>query len=381
MAKTVTELPLSCNRLGTRRTVTVHRYGEPGARPKVYVQAGLHANEIPGMLVARHLLDRLDAADAAGEVRGEIVVVPLANPIGLEQVLLGEHVGRFALDGSGNFNRDFPDLAAAAADRLRGRLGVDPAANVRAAREALAAALAEVEPAGAVASLRHALLSLAIDADVVLDLHCDAESLMHLYTGTELWPGAADLAAELGARAVFLAEVSGGEPFDEACSAVWWKMRGLLGAGPELPAACLAVTVELRGRADVSDALASGDADALLRFLRRRGAVAGDPGPPPPARCEATPLAGVERLVAPASGVIAFAREVGETVRAGDVVAELVDPSAADGKSARVPVRATVDGLLWSRSTRRLAASGETVASVAGREPLPGKGGKLLTAR
>jgi len=66
MSKSVTRIPLPSPSLGTSRAVTVHRYGQPGARPKAYVQAGLHADELPGMLAAHHLLRRLDALDAAG---------------------------------------------------------------------------------------------------------------------------------------------------------------------------------------------------------------------------------------------------------------------------------------------------------------------------
>ena len=55
MAKTVVSLPLPTQHLGTTRSITVHRYGSPAARPKAYIQAGLHADEIPGMLCAHHL--------------------------------------------------------------------------------------------------------------------------------------------------------------------------------------------------------------------------------------------------------------------------------------------------------------------------------------
>ena len=36
---------------GTERTLTAWRYGRAGARPKAYLQAAIHADEIPGMLV------------------------------------------------------------------------------------------------------------------------------------------------------------------------------------------------------------------------------------------------------------------------------------------------------------------------------------------
>ena len=41
--------PLPCTSLGSARTVTSLHFGTPGARPKVYIQASLHADELPGM--------------------------------------------------------------------------------------------------------------------------------------------------------------------------------------------------------------------------------------------------------------------------------------------------------------------------------------------
>ncbi|HEY0836645.1 MAG TPA: succinylglutamate desuccinylase/aspartoacylase family protein [Azospirillum sp.] len=374
MPRTVEEIALPVARLGTRRALAVHRFGTLGARPKAYVQAALHADETPGMLVAHHLMRLLDDA----RVPGEVIVVPAANPIGLAQVVAGTHVGRHGLDGGGNFNRGFPDLVPHAEALLRGRLGPDAAANVPLVRDALRDAHAAHRPAGELGALRHALLGLALDADLVLDLHCDTESVMHLYTGDALWPDAADIAAELGCRAVLLARESGGRPFDESCSAPWWRLAERLGDATPIPPACLAVTVELRGKADVEDALAAADAQALLRVLIRRGIVAGEAGPLPPPVCAATPLAGLDRLTAPASGVIAFRRRVGDAVRAGEVVADIVDPTAADPATARTPVTAGADGLLMARSNLRFVGLGDLVASIAGATPLPESGRGLL---
>lgn len=381
MTKTVTHLPLAGANAGTRRSLVVHRYGTPGARPKAYIQAALHADEVPGMLVAHHLIRRLDEADRAGAVRGEIVVVPSANPIGLDQFIDERPLGRFDLGGAGNFNRHYPELSAAAARRLAGQLGDDAANNVRLIRAALVAALAEQRPVTEAAHLRHALLGLAIDSDIVLDLHCDDQAPVHVYLGTPLWPDAADLTAQLGAEVVLLAEVSGGEPFDEAASSPWWRLRDHLGKAKPIPAACLAATVELRGQADVEDDVAAKDADNLFRFLQRRGLVAGDPGPLPPALCAATPLAGVDMIRAPAAGIVAYRVKLGDRVRAGDIVADIIDPTAEDQEAARTPVRAATDGPVWSLHAHRYTRAGDLIAKVAGREPLSGKGSLLLTAR
>ncbi|HYG89134.1 MAG TPA: succinylglutamate desuccinylase/aspartoacylase family protein [Azospirillum sp.] len=370
----VEELPLPCARLGTRRALTVHRFGAPGTGPKAYIQAALHADETPGLLVAHHLIRLLGSA----RVTGEVVVVPMANPVGLAQVVEGTLIGRHGLASGGNFNRSFPDLAPAAEERLRGRLGPDAAANVPLVRQALREAHATLFPVDEIAALRHTLLGLALDADLVLDLHCDTEAVLHLYTGEALWPDAADLAAELGCRAVLLARSSGGDPFDEACASPWWTLAERLGPQTPIPPACLAATVELRGKADVSDAQAEADARAILRILVRRGLVAGDPGSLPALACEATPLAGLDRLTAPTSGVIAFRKQVGDRVAAGDVVAEIVDPTAADPGAARTPVTARCDGLLMARSNVRFAGLGDLVASVAGPVPLETRGRGLL---
>ncbi len=75
---------------GTERSIDVLRFGVQGARPKVYLQASLHADEIPAMLVLNHLVERLRQSSEAGNIIGEVVAVPVANPIGLAQIVPGE---------------------------------------------------------------------------------------------------------------------------------------------------------------------------------------------------------------------------------------------------------------------------------------------------
>ena len=56
MSRIVSRFPLPPMSLGTERHLTVHAYGDPDARPKAYLQAGLHADELPGSLVLHHLM-------------------------------------------------------------------------------------------------------------------------------------------------------------------------------------------------------------------------------------------------------------------------------------------------------------------------------------
>ncbi len=372
--------PLPSPTPGTQRELVSLHYGQPGQGQKVYIQASLHADELPGMLTAWHLRRQLDALEAAGRLRGEIVLVPMANPIGLSQWWLQSHLGRFEGLSGENFNRHYPEHIEAAARHAESRLGPDPAQNVAVLRAALKTEIQASSADTELKALRKTLMLIACDADVVLDLHCDAQALMHLYTETPCWPQCEPLAAYLGAAVTLLATDSGDNPFDEACSQVWWKWARHFGDRFPIPQATLSVTVELRGQQDVSHELAGKDAQAIVDFLMHRGVIAPETAdgkaPPVPAPVgDARPLAGSMPIPSPVGGVLTFLREVGETVQAGDVIAQVIDPITAQVTDLKSPV----DGLLFARDTLRLVTAGARVAKVAGREST--RTGKLLGAR
>lgn len=346
---------------GTHQTVTVQRFGHPGARPQVYIQASLHADEIPAMLVADKLRRRLITLEADGALVGEVVLVPVANPIGLSQGVLGDMVGRFDLADGRNFNRDFAWLADEAATLVDGALGTDPTVNAGLIRDALATALAATEPRSPAQHLKKLLLTLAIGADWVLDLHCDHEAVMHLYTLTPLADDFMALARLLGAEALFTADNSGDHPFDEAVSRPWAELRRRFPDAP-IPFGCRSVTVELRGQADVDHAHADADADAIAGFLAHAGVIAGPVPDLPAGRCQPTQLESVEPLVAPAAGVLVYRQDLGARVGAGSIIADIVDP--LDG--ATTPVVSTGGGLLFARIATRMALPGRRLGKLAG---------------
>ena len=244
-------------------------------------------------------------------------------------------------------------------------------------RSALCEAVAEMTPVTQLDSLRQVLAGQAVDADLVFDLHCDDDALMHLFVTPQHWPLAAGIAAELGCRAVLLAEFSGSNSFDETFSKPWIKLARQFPDHP-IPAACLSCTVEFRSQRDVSDRLAEGDADALYRSLQRHGVIDGVPGPLPEALCEATPLTGCEFVKAPAPGVLSYAVALGEQVENGQIIAWLIDPAAEDPNAGRRAIHAGTEGMVLSRRDRLYVQPGDTLAKVAGREPLTAPRSKNL---
>jgi predicted deacylase len=363
--------PLQGTALGTRRDIVSFHYGPAGTGRKIYVQASLHADELPGMLTAHHLRQRLAALEGEGRLLGEIVVVPVANPIGMGQTLLLMNEGRFDLTSGENFNRHYPALFTTIAAGVEGRLGDDAAGNAEVIRTALREAVGALPAENELASQRKTLLDLACDAEVVIDLHCDCESLLHLYTGTALWPQVEPLARYAGSHVSLLASESGDNPFDEACSQTWWQIEAHFRGRFPVPMGCVAVTLELRGLADVSHPLASADADALIAFFAHRGLVDLPVPALPPLINAATPLDGTDVLKAPVSGVVVYVREIGERIRAGEVVLEVVEPISGEVH----PVVSRTDGLLFARESLRYVRAGRSLCKIAGAVPV--RSGKL----
>ncbi len=370
--ETFIELPAAAP--GTTRLLKIFDYGEPGARPKAWLQAALHADELPGMLVLWHLRRMLDSADAKGLIRGHIGMAPVANPVGLAQRSQDHLLGRLDLGNGRNFNRDHLALGEAAAVRLAGKLTDDLEANREIIRAALREAACAAPAADETAWLKRTLMERAVDADIVLDLHCDNEALLHLYTSSGCWPRAESLAAFLGCRGVFLAEVSGGDPFDEAITRPWIELARRFDNVPEAP---VSATIELRGLADVDDATARADAEALYDYLVYEGVIDGDRKTPPAPACVATPLEGVEHLRTPVAGLVLHQVAVGERVARGDIVARIVDPLTSFGDGV-TPLYAGTDGLVYSRTHHRIVAPGMVVTGIAGSAPVERAPGETL---
>lgn len=358
---------------GTSREIISLHYGRALSGKKVYIQSSLHADEIPGMLVMQYLRKQLDALEIAGLIHGEIALVPIANPIGLDQEIHGTAFGRFDLASGINFNRGYMHLTPQLLPLLEAKLGADKVENVRVIRAASLQLLQQWQPANETEFLKKTLQTLSIDADIVLDLHCDNQAVMHLYTGTPLTDAAMPLAAYLGAQAVLISTLSGDDPFDETCSRHWWELPEHFDADIPIPSACLSITVELRGETEVSHDLAQKDSAAIIAFLQQAGHIGGEVPTPPKGLCNATPLEGVEPIVAQHAGILVFTKALGDKVEAGESIGDLVDPLSGEV----TPLLASVSGVLFARVARRYAQSGMRVAKIAGSEAF--RTGNLLS--
>ncbi|HMT94610.1 succinylglutamate desuccinylase/aspartoacylase family protein [uncultured Thiothrix sp.] len=363
---------------GKTTELVCFKLGSEQAQRKVYLQAALHADEQPGILVLHHLLKLLKQAEEQGLLNAQFMVFPMVNPLGMGDIGFRQHQGRYDRASGVNFNRNWPDLCKAVEVQVAEQLTEDAQQNIQIVRSALKAWIAQQQPVNALQQQRHIVLQSAFDADYVLDLHCDNEALPHIFTVPQSATVMQDLSDWMGAAATLLAENSGGYSFDEVWSKLWIDLAKVHPDKP-LPLACHSATLEYRGQFDTFDELNHEDAERLYGFLQSQGLIGGEmirlrPEPTP----AATDLAATEMTRVQQAGLLAYKVKLGDVVQQGDVLADLI---ALDGEGAfveRIPVLAGTDGVIISRNIHKYVWPGCSVAKIVGKQPLASRGDYLL---
>lgn len=313
------------NNNGDPLRVGAWRYQGDGTGPKVHLQAGVHADEIAGMLVLHLLMQRLQVAEAQGRLRSLVTVVPQANPLGIGQFRQGRLLGRYHDATGHNFNRGFDQSAAME----------QPSTNVQ--------------------QWQKALVQLATGADVMLDLHTDDEALPYLYVHRSFATQGRELAAAMKMDVAIIWDDGGDGSFEETIIAPWLR--------DGLSSRHIAATLELRGQGDVSDHLAEQDAQGLYAWLCRCGAI--DEAVP----CEDWPvetrdMGQMETILAPQPGVLILEKRLGDFVEEGQRFARILrrpgDPSS------EVVLFAEQAGRMVTCYRDRLISQGMVVAKFTG---------------
>ncbi len=370
-------VPLRGDTPGTVTEFTYYVVGPQNAPEKVHLQAALHADEHPGTMVLHHLLPMLRQADDQGLLRARFVVMPAVNPFGLGQQSLRHHIGRYDTNTGVNFNRRWPDLFSLIRSQLSGRLSDDEVFNVNLIRTAVSRWIDAQQPRTAAEQLRLLVLKEAHDAEFVLDLHCDDDSLIHIFTSPELMPELQDLADWMGAAATLTAADSGGGSFDEVLPQLYRKVAQA-NPGKPVPMASATATLEYRGQADVFDPLGADDARRLWGFLCGRNLIDAEAGTPPAHMAEATPLEATEIIRTDRPGLVAYRVELGERVSKGQPVADLIAMDGPEAFMSRTPILAGTDGLVLSRRMQKYAPRGTSIMKIVGTTVLPSRKGAYL---
>ena len=150
---------------GRHTKLNYYRIGPEDAEKKVYLQAAIHTDEQPGILVLHHLMQLLRAADEEGLLKARFVLFPMVNPLGMGDIEFQKHQGRYYRTTGINYNRAWPELYPETGDDLLNELDDDAEANVRRVREALRAWVAGMPRDTVIDDWRYVLYAEACDAE------------------------------------------------------------------------------------------------------------------------------------------------------------------------------------------------------------------------
>ena len=364
---------------GAQFTLPIYEFGQAKKGPKIYLQAGMHADEHPGLLVLHHLMDLLEKAEKENQLAAHFVILPVVNPLGLTHITHHHHYGRYHLTNGLNYNRGWPDFAQilASQDGFADGLCQDAEANQAYVRSLISQWLTSSSPVTALENHRHIVMSYCFDADMVLDLHCDDVALNHLYIVPQNLPRYQGLADRMGSQATLTAENSGGGSFDEVWTGLWIELQSRFPDVP-WPAPVLSTTLEYRGQADVFDDISSQDAQGLFDFFCDEGLITKAPSTPLVPSVPPTDLAACEVLRVSQAGLIAYHVKLGDEVKTGDVIADLILLDGSHPARERVPIKAGTDGIIFSMMASKYVWPGTSIAKIAGQQKLASRGAYLL---
>jgi len=378
---------MSCDRIskvlvgdtpGRSTELNYFRIGPPDAIKKVYLQAALHADEQPGILILHHLLQLLRDADAAGELNAQFVLFPMVNPLGMGDIEFGQHQGRYNRSSGVNHNRDWPVLYDVVGPGLVAKLGADAAENILLIRDALREWAANLSRVTAFEQWRQCVISEACDADYVFDVHCDDDSLVHIFSIPQLAENMQQLANWTGAAATMLAEDSGGGSFDEVWPAVWLRLADACPDKP-VPLSVVSCTLEYRGQFDTFDHLNRQDAQNLYGYFQEQGLISGKAVGEKNEAAAPTDLRATEYLRAPQAGLLAYCVELGDWVEKGDRIADLIQLDGEGAFVTRTPLLAGTSGQVISRMVTKYVWANANVSKIVGSEILESRNGNLLS--
>ena len=353
------EIVLRTNAVGQAMTAPVFWCHGRNPRPLAYLQANVHGGELQGNAAILALFDLLEKEPP----RGSLILVPRVNPIASSQQI-GDYVaGVYDLATGANFNRGYINLTGPSRGSGACYVDVDAFAAVHrdatlaeirdGFREALKAALGAVrdaaDPWGMEARLEFALAiqELAIEADVVLDLHTGDRAPRYLYAPE----GATAATRAFGIPFVLEVPHRFAGALDEASFVPW---NDLSEAFRRLDRTDVrrfvdGFTVELGSMNTFSLAQGVEDAKRIASALRYYGVLDGEPAEPGH-RIVACSVNDYKSIYAAAAGLVDATVSPGTPVRKGDLVARMVDPSRCAlpprTQDAVVEVRAPEDGVV-----------------------------------
>lgn len=312
---------------GAALTVPVYRLKGADNAPSVYIQANMHGAEVQGNAVIFQLLELLRNT----QLKGDITLVPYANPVGCNHKNGEYTLGRFDPITGVNWNRMYHFDESIIKPFVRDSIGKDDKTieeNFKALMIDSIEQKLDHNIFGLTTGQRIAyqLQRLAHKADLVLDLHTGPISSKHLYC-----PEYAKESAQYFdiPHTLFIPNDFDGA-LDEATFCPWWKLQEAfsdLGIEYSISSKSLnkeSFTVELGSQEQIDLDVALEDAKSILSYLQYKGVIDTTEYQPKKITRYGCYLKDYKAFYSPMGGMVDYLAEFGKPLKAGEPLARIL---------------------------------------------------------
>ncbi len=315
---------------GAKLTVPVYRFKNATSEhqaPSVYIQANMHGAEVQGNAVIFQLLESLKHCD----IKGDITLVPYANPVACNHKNGEYTLGRFDPITGVNWNRMYHFDESIITPFVEENMQLSDSEIAEKFQQLM---ISEIEQKlehnvfGLTTGQRIAyqLQRLAHQADLVLDLHTGPISSKHLYC-----PEYAQASAhyfDIPHTILIPNDFDGA--MDEATFCPWWSLQqAFLHLGREINLGSghfnkESFTVELGSQEQIDLAVAHQDALGILSYLQYKGVIANAEYQPQEMKRYACYLKHYKALYSPMGGMVDYLAEFGKPLPAGQPLVRIL---------------------------------------------------------
>ncbi|MEM8828451.1 MAG: succinylglutamate desuccinylase/aspartoacylase family protein [Cyanobacteria bacterium P01_G01_bin.19] len=337
---------------------------------KVYIQANLHGAEIVGNAVIQQLIEFLSNLDTA-QLQGEIWLVPVCNPLGVNQRSHFFSTGRFNSYDGKNWNRIFWDYEKEATDIkefAKSQVDYEPEAiranylaKIRQAWNKEQQRLSQPRSAPISRQYRYQLQSLCLDANYVIDIHSSSNQAIDYTFGFQ---ERIESAKYLLLEYAILMDEYDGDAFDEAFLKPWLALEHELALlGREIKFEIESWTLELGTGMTMNPTSIDRGVAGIKNYLASKQIII----LPEPLEAIAVKLISKNKInsyYAPTGGMIQARLPLKTRVRSGDTIYQILSFNKQGKTPETFDIRSETDGIVFDISTNQCVNQGEYVMDI-----------------
>lgn len=372
MIPIVSTLPLFQLASGEFLSLQIYKFFGAKSGKKVYIQSNLHGAEIVGNAVISQLIDFLITLDNT-QLIGEIWLVPVCNPLAVNQRNHHFSTGRFNIYDSKNWNRIFWDYEKQHDDieefaRTQIDLDIDTIKSnffqkIKSSFDGLLEKINSPSSVQLTDKYRYKLQSLYLDADYVIDLHSHTgEGIEYLYCFRNREDSANLFLLNYG----ILFDEYDGDAFDESFIKPWLALEDALLklTSEEIRFDIEAWTLELGTGMQINPDSVSKGVRGIKNYLTQKGILEIQNLTQPETRSHEISfrsLSQIKKYWSPVGGMILSKAKLGTLVNQGDLLYQVLTFNKIGELPTTIHIYAEKTGLIYDISINNSVNEGEFV--------------------